>query len=68
MRKDRLPEYRSFPVTLTPHSKRGKRIGTSISVYEERRREIIQYTCLINKEIEREVLLRSQAYFSLERV
>jgi hypothetical protein len=48
--KDRLPEYGSFPVILSPYSNRGERIGARISVYEERDREIIKYTCVINTE------------------
>jgi hypothetical protein len=30
---------------LSPYSNRGERIGARISVYEEREREIIEYTC-----------------------
>ena len=48
--KNRLPEYGSFPVILSPYSNRGERIGTRISMYEEREREIIKYTCVINKD------------------
>jgi hypothetical protein len=50
IRKEKLPEYGSFPVILSPYSNRGERIGAHISVYEEREREIIKYTCFINKE------------------
>jgi hypothetical protein len=37
-------------VILSPYSNRGERIGARISVYEEREREIIEYTCVENKE------------------
>jgi len=37
-------------VILSPYSNRGERIGARISVYEEREREKINYTCVINKE------------------
>jgi hypothetical protein len=50
---------------LSPYSNRGKRIGTHISVYEERERYIIEYTCVINKEKRRKVLLRHKACFFL---
>jgi hypothetical protein len=34
---------------LSPYSNREERIGARISVYEEREREIIEYTCVILK-------------------
>jgi hypothetical protein len=47
--REKLPEYRSFPVILSPYSNRGKENrGPHISVCGER--EIIKYTCIINKE------------------
>jgi hypothetical protein len=45
-------------VILRSYSNRGERFGAHISVYEEREREIVKYTCVINKEKEREVLLQ----------
>jgi len=38
---------------LSPYSNRGERIGARISVYEEREREIIEYTCVVYKEKEK---------------
>jgi hypothetical protein len=35
---------------LWPYSNRGERIGAHISVYEEREKKIIKYTCVTNKE------------------
>ena len=53
---------------VTPYSNRGERIGTHISVYEERERVIIEYTCVINKEKRRKVLLRPDDCFFVERI
>jgi hypothetical protein len=46
----RDPRIREFSVILSPYSNRGERIGARISVYEEREREMIKYTCDTNKE------------------
>ncbi len=35
---------------MSPYSNRGERIGARFSVYEERERERIKYTCVIDKE------------------
>jgi hypothetical protein len=43
-------------VILSPYFNRGERIGVHTSVYEEREREMIKYTRVINKR-EREVIL-----------
>ena len=51
---------------VSPYSNRGERIGTHISVYEER--EIIEYICVINKEKRGEVLLRPDDCYFLERI
>jgi hypothetical protein len=37
--------FEAFPDTV-PYSNREERIGARISVYEEREREIIEYTCV----------------------
>jgi hypothetical protein len=50
IKKAKLPDYGSFPVILRPYTNRGERIWAHISVYEEREREKIEYTCVINKE------------------
>ena len=49
--------FEAFPDT-EPYSNREERIGARISVYEEREREIREYTCVINKEKRGKVLLQ----------
>ena len=53
---------------VSPYFNRGERIGDHIPVYEEREREMIEYTCVINKEKRRKVLLRPDACFFLKRI
>ena len=42
---------------LSPYSNQGERIGAHTSMYEEREREIIKYTCVINKDTKKVLLL-----------
>ena len=59
---------------LSPYSNRGERIGALISVYEERERAIIKYTCVINKEKRKKSPATTQGLFleeigkTLERI
>jgi hypothetical protein len=58
--REKLPKYGSFPVILSPYSNRGERIGAHISMYQDRERELLKYTCVIIKDKEKKrVLLRS---------